>query len=164
MELVLVAGVGCEFAVDGCADVWPVQGVDPEDLATAGARLAGEELDGEVLGEVVGSAGLLAGEVGDVVLADERLAIDGDQWLDGELTEIGVRGELACLPGLIVTLGVALAIIIDLHSVFLGFKLIIMINGDCIAVYLTALRAVTGGAKVMNFQGFVKRLKDFLGL
>ena len=149
-----------------------VEGVDPEDLATAGgltgrggrggrAGRGGEELDGEVLGEVVGTAGLLAGEVGDVVLADERLAVDGDQWLDGELTEIGVRSELTGVPGLVVALGIALAIIIDLHSVFLGYKLIIMIDGDGIAVYLTALRTVTAVAKVMNFQGFVKRLKVF---
>ena len=74
-----------------------------------------------MLGEVVGAAGLLAGEVGDVVLADEWLAVDGDQWLDGELTEVGVGGELTGVPGLFVALSVALAIIIDLHSVFLGF-------------------------------------------
>jgi hypothetical protein len=34
-----------------------------------------------VLCEVVGAAGFLAGEVGDVVLAQVRLAVDGDKWL-----------------------------------------------------------------------------------
>ena len=73
-----------------------------------------------MLGEVVCSAGFSSGEVGDVVLSQVRLAVDGDQWLDCELTEVGVAGEMACLPGLVVALVVAVAIIVDLHSVFLG--------------------------------------------
>jgi len=52
-------------------------------------------LDGEVLGEVVGATGFTTCEVGDVVLAQVRLAVDGDQWLDCEVTEVGVGGELA---------------------------------------------------------------------
>ena len=50
MELVLVADVVREFAVDGCADVGAVEGVDPEDLVAVAGR-GGEDLDGEVLGD-----------------------------------------------------------------------------------------------------------------
>ena len=125
-----------------------VEGVDPEDLAAAATArggsdgvaayinpvagghavaawidvVAGEDLDGEVLGEVVGTAGFLAGEVGDVVLAQDGLAVDGDQWLDGEVAEVGVTCELAGFPCFLGTLAVGLTIIVDFHGVFLGFK------------------------------------------
>ena len=73
-----------------------------------------------MLGEMVRSTGFPSGEVGDVVLAQVGLAVDGDQWLDGELTEVAGWRELACSPGLVVALVVAVAVIVDLHSVFLG--------------------------------------------
>jgi hypothetical protein len=58
-------------------------------------------LDGEVLGEVVGVAGFFAGEVGGVVGAQDGLAVDGDEGLDGEVAEVGCGGELAIVPGLV---------------------------------------------------------------
>jgi hypothetical protein len=85
--------------------------------------IAGEDLDGEVLGEMVGTAGLLASEVGDMVLAQDGLAVDGDQWLDSEVAEIGVTCELAGFPRFLGTLAVGLTIIVDFHGVFLGFKI-----------------------------------------
>ena len=110
-----------------------VVGVDPQDGAAVGWTLLvgdgiagylttltlGEDLDGEELGEVVRAAGFTSSEVGDVVLPQVGLAVDGDQWLDCELTEVGVAGELACAPGLVVALGVVLAIIVDFHGVVL---------------------------------------------
>ena len=86
--------------------------------------IIGEELDGEVLGEVVGSAGFFAGEVGDVVLAQYGLAVDGDEGPCGEGGEVGVTGELAGVPGFLDALGVGLTIIVDFHGVSLGFKLV----------------------------------------
>ena len=126
-----VAGLGMlgEFAADGCADVRAVEGVYPQDAGAVAGRggrtgltgLGGvQDLDGEVLGEVVCSAGFPSGEVGDVVLSQVRLAVDGDQWLDCELTEVAGWRELACSPGLVIALVVAVAIIVDLHGVFLG--------------------------------------------
>ena len=72
-------------------------GVDPQDGAAVGwtllvgdgiagylttLTLVGEDLDGEELGEVVRAAGFPSSEVGDMVLPQVVLAIDGDQWLD----------------------------------------------------------------------------------
>ena len=114
--------------------MWAVEGVDPENLAgslagivQAGSlqyldgllRGTGEDLDGEVLGEVVGSAGFLASEVGDVVLPNDGLVVDGYQRLAaGELAEVGVVGELAVLPGFLFALGVGITIIVDFHGDF----------------------------------------------
>jgi hypothetical protein len=47
-----------------------------------------------MLGEVVCAAGFPSGEVGDVVLTQVGLAVDGYQWLDCEVTEVGARGEV----------------------------------------------------------------------
>ena len=110
-----------------------VVGVDPQDAGGGWTLLVGdgiaeylttltllgEDLDGEELGEVVRAAGFAASEVGDVVLPQVGLAVDGDQWLDCELTEVGVAGELACAPGLVVALGVVVTIIVDFQGVFL---------------------------------------------
>ena len=108
VEVTLAGGVLCELAVDGRADVGAVEGVDPENLAGGGAGGTGvtgrggglvcEDLDGEVLGEVVCSAGFTAGEVGDVVLPQIGLAVDGDQVVASEGGEVGFTGELAGLP------------------------------------------------------------------
>ena len=91
MEVLLCLCMGRQLAVDAGADVWAVEGVNPENLAgslagivQAGSlqyldgllRGSGEDLDGEVLGEVVGSAGVLASEVGDVVLTDDGLVVE----------------------------------------------------------------------------------------
>ena len=77
-----------------------------------------------MLGEVVGAAGFLSSEVGDVVLSQEGLAVDGDEGLDGEAAEVGFAGELAGLPGFAEALMVGLTIEIDFHGVFLGFKVV----------------------------------------
>ena len=104
VECLAAVGMLGEFAADGCADVWAVVGVYPQDAGAAAGRggrtgLTGrggvQDLDGEVLGEVVGATGFPSGEVGDVVLAQVRLAVDGYQWLDCEVTEVGARGEVA---------------------------------------------------------------------
>ena len=71
---------------------------------------------------MVGAAGLLAGEVGDVVLADERLIVDGDECPRREGAEVGVGGELAGLPGFFVALRVGVAVMVNFHGVFLGFN------------------------------------------
>ena len=114
-------GMGREFMVDAGADVGAVEGVYPENLAgTIGiAGGCGKELDGEVLGEVMGVAGLLASEVGDVVLTQDGLAVDGDQWVDSKGAEVGLAGELAVLPGLVGAGSGGNAIIVDFHGVFL---------------------------------------------
>ena len=123
--------MGRHLIVDGCADVRPVQGVYPEDLAAVGVGFAWtaviigillKDPDGEVLGEVVCAAGLLAGEVGDVVLSQDGLSVDGDEGLEPENAEVGFSCELASVPGFIDALDVGLTIIIDFHGVFLGLK------------------------------------------
>ena len=53
-----------------------------------------EKLYGQVLGEVVGTTGLPTSKVGDVVLAQVGLAIDGYKRLAAEDAEVGVAGEL----------------------------------------------------------------------
>ncbi len=134
MEVLLCLCMGRQLAVDAGADVWAVEGVDPENLAgslagivQAGSlqyldgllRGSGEDLDGEVLGEVVGTAGVLASEVGDVVLPDDGLVVDGYQRLAaGELAEVGLVGELAVLPGFLFALGAGITIIVDFHGDF----------------------------------------------
>ena len=138
MEVLLCLCMGCQLAVDGGADVWAVEGVDPEDLAGGLGGLlcgvvqarglqyidrllrgAGEDLDGEVLGEVVRAAGVLASEVGDVVLPDDGLVVDGYQRLAaGELAEVGLVVELAVLPRFLFALGVGITIIVDFHGDF----------------------------------------------
>ena len=80
--------------------------------------LTGEDFDGEVLCEMMRATGLTACEIGDVVLLQEGLAIDGDERLDGEAAEVGCTGELASVPGCLGTLTVGLTIIIDFHGVF----------------------------------------------
>ena len=72
---------------------------------------------GEELGEVVGVAGFLASEVGDMVLAQERLAIDGDERFDGEAAEVGFAVDLAVLPGFFEAFAVWKAVIVDFHGV-----------------------------------------------
>ena len=137
MEVLLCLCMGCQLAVDAGADVWAVECVDPENLAGSQAgivqagslqylngllRGTGEDLDGEVLGEVVGSACVLAGEVGDVVLPDDGLVVDGYQRLAaGELAEVGLVGELAVLPGFLFALGGGITIIVDFHGDFVFF-------------------------------------------
>ena len=113
--------VGLEALDEAGADVGAVEGVYPENLAgTIGiAGGCGKELDGEVLGEVMGVAGLLASEVGDVVLTQDGLAVDGDQWVDSKGAEVGLAGELAVLPGLVGAGSGGNAIIVDFHGVFL---------------------------------------------
>ncbi len=75
-----------------------------------------------MLGEVVGSACVLAGEVGDVVLPDDGLVVDGYQRLAaGELAEVGLVGELAVLPGFLFALGGGITIIVDFHGDFVFF-------------------------------------------
>ena len=102
-----------------------MDGVYPEDLAigvTGLIGLTGKDFDGEVLGEMVRATGFTTCEIGDVVLLQEGLAIDGDERLDGEAAEVGCTGELASVPGCLGTLAVGLTIIIDFHGVFLGFS------------------------------------------
>ena len=134
MEVLLCLCMGCQLAVDAGADVWAVEGVDPENLAGSQAGIvqagslqyldglllgSGEDLDGEVLGEVVGSAGVLASEVGDVVLPYDGLVVDGYQRLAaGEVAEVGLVGELAVLPGFLFALGAGITIIVDFHGDF----------------------------------------------
>ena len=84
-----------ELTEDGCCGMGVVDGVDPEDLAAVVLSGLTEDLDGEVLGEVVGPAGLAPREIGDVVLAQDGLAVDCDEWLGGECAEVGVGGDLA---------------------------------------------------------------------
>ena len=84
--------------------------------------LTGEDFNSEMLGEMVRATGLTPGEISDVVLLQEGLAIDGDERLDGEAAEVGCTGELASVPGCLGTLAVGLTIIIDFHGVFLGFS------------------------------------------
>lgn len=159
VEVTVASGVPRDLAEDGCGYVWAVEGVDPEDLAGGeGGGAVGfglEDLYGEVLGEVVCAAGLLAGEVGDVVLAQVGLAADGDQGLAAEGGEVGVAGELACLPGLVVALRAGVAVVIDFHGVFLGFKLLLY-NG-----YEPMARNTLTNAKVVNFWAFVKGMWGF---
>lgn len=80
VEALLVGNVALEFLEDFGTDVRPVDRVDPEDFAVVVVcRIwAGEQLCGKELGEMVRVACFPAGEVGDVVLPDERLAINGD--------------------------------------------------------------------------------------
>lgn len=95
-------------------------------LACFTCLAAGEDLDGDVFGEVMGSACFLSCEVGDMVPADDGLAVDGEEWRGGEGAEVGVTRELAGFPGFLDALPVVLTIIIDFHCVFLGLKLLII--------------------------------------
>lgn len=68
---------------------------------------------------MVGTAGLLAGEVSDVVLSDEMAPVDGDERLDGEGAEVGLTGELTSVPGLLKALMIGKTIMIDFHDALL---------------------------------------------
>ena len=100
MQVFFRGGVGEELVVDLGADVGAVEGVYPKDLAGGGlagrdglAGLvqagglhyfdwmvggAGEDFYCQILGKVVGATGVLAGEVGTVVLTHDGLAVDRD--------------------------------------------------------------------------------------
>ena len=65
---------------------------------------------------MVGAAGVLAGEVGAVVLLDDVLAVDGDERLDVEGGEVGFTGELTLLPGVVLA-AVGMTEIVDVHDV-----------------------------------------------
>ena len=97
---------------------------------------------------MVGVACLLAGEVGDVVLPDERLPVDGDKRLDGEAAEVSAVIELAVLPRCLVTLVArVVAIIIDVHGflILMCFTCLLRCKGTAFGGACQEVRAIFCG-------------------
>ena len=72
-------------------------------------------MDGEVLGEVVGVTGVLAGDVGDVVLLDDGLTVEVDEGVGSVVVELCVLVEDAVLPGFVFT-EIGGAVTVDVHG------------------------------------------------
>ena len=87
-----------------------VDGVDPKDGALLDvlqvdgepgcAVIAAAEYGGsEHLGEMMGVAGVTAGDVGDGVLTEDGLSVDGDNCPGFQAAEVGFAGDEDFLPG-----------------------------------------------------------------
>lgn len=109
-------GVLLDAGGAGCADC------DWNSIMHLGCRDAGtvtrKDCGGKQFGEVMGTASVLACEVSAVVLAQEGLAVDADEWVNRECGEVGVTREVTFLPSVVFS-AVGLAVKIDVHGDFM---------------------------------------------